>query len=53
MKAIDAEFIQGNYYPPAALIEYVASDFKEQATTSKHALIHLKNTIKIFYSMPR
>lgn len=48
LKAIDAEFIQGNYYPPAALIEYVASDFKEQATTSKHALIHLKTRLKHF-----
>lgn len=46
--SIDEEFIQGNYYPPAALIEYVSNDFKEQATTSKHALIHQKTRLKHF-----
>lgn len=48
LASIDEEFIQGNYYPPAALIEYVSNDFKEQATTSKHALIHQKTRLKHF-----
>lgn len=48
LASIDEEFIQGNYYPPAALIEYVSNDFKEQVTTSKHALIHQKTRLKHF-----